>query len=287
MRPSAAGLFIVAHSSASLTSGPARETGPPGRRRQGAGNHDDELMIHDVSIPAALIAGLVSFLSPCVLPLVPPYLIYLTGATIEHVANDESEASSRRAVMIAAVTFVLGFSTVFVALGASASLIGSLIRAWSAQLSILAGIVIIIMGLHFLGLTRIGLLMREGRLTVPKPVGLWGAYVMGLAFAFGWTPCIGPILAAILSVAAAEATMTKGAGLLAVYSAGLGIPFLIAAFMVEQFSSLFSRMKRHLATVERAMGVLMVITGIGFLTGSVSAISIWLLDTFPALQNFG
>src|SRR5450755_3584787 len=169
-------------------------------------------MIHDVTIPAALIAGLVSFLSPCVLPLVPPYLIYLTGATIEHVADGESASSSRRAVMLAAVMFVLGFSTVFVALGASASLIGSLIRAWSAQLSILAGIVIIIMGLHFLGLTRIGLLMREGRLTLPKPVGLWGAYVMGLAFAFGWTPCIGPILAAILSVAAAEATVARGAG---------------------------------------------------------------------------
>ena len=106
--------------------------------------------------------------------------------------------------------FVLGFSTVFVALGASASLIGGLIRAWSAELSIVAGIVIIVMGLHFLGLTRIGLLMREGRLPIPKPVGLWGAYVMGLAFAFGWTPCIGPILAAILSIAAAEATVAKG-----------------------------------------------------------------------------
>jgi len=244
-------------------------------------------MIQNVSVPAALIAGLVSFLSPCVLPLVPPYLIYLTGATIEHVANEEAVSSSRRAVMISALLFVLGFSTVFVLLGASASLIGGLIRAWSAQLAIVAGIAIIAMGLHFLGLTRIGLLMREGRLPIPKPVGLWGAYVMGLAFAFGWTPCIGPILAAILSVAAAEATVTKGAGLLAVYSAGLGIPFLIAAFMVEQFSSLFARMRRHLATVERAMGVLMVLTGIGFLTGSVSAISIWLLDTFPALQNFG
>src|SRR6201997_363515 len=194
-------------------------------------------MIQNVSIPAALIAGLVSFLSPCVLPLVPPYLIYLTGATIEHVANDEEAATSKRAVMMSALLFVLGFSTVFVALGASASLIGGLIRAWSAQLSILAGIVIIVMGLHFLGLTRIGLLMREGRLPIPKPVGLWGAYVMGLAFAFGWTPCIGPILAAILSIAAAEATVTKGAGLLAIYSAGLGVPFLIAAFMVEQFSS--------------------------------------------------
>jgi cytochrome c-type biogenesis protein len=245
-----------------------------------------DLTMHDVTIPAALIAGLVSFLSPCVLPLVPPYLIYLTGATVEHVANDEAVSSSR-AVMISAVMFVLGFGTVFVALGASASFIGSLIRAWSAELSIVAGIVIIIMGLHFLGLTRIGLLMREGRLTAPKPVGLWGAYVMGLAFAFGWTPCIGPILAAILSVAAAEATVAKGAGLLAVYSAGLGIPFLIAAFMVKQFSALFARMKRHLANVERAMGVLMVITGICFLTGSVSAISVWILETFPALQNFG
>ncbi len=137
--------------------------------------HDsDDGMIHDVSIPAALIAGLVSFLSPCVLPLVPPYLIYLTGATIEHVANDETASSSRRAVMISAVMFVLGFSTVFVALGASASLIGGLIREWSAQLSIVAGIVIIVMGLHFLGLTRIGLLMREGRLPIPeagRPVG--------------------------------------------------------------------------------------------------------------------
>jgi cytochrome c-type biogenesis protein len=244
-------------------------------------------MIHDVSIPAALIAGIISFLSPCVLPLVPPYLIYLTGATIEHVATGEQAAASKRAVMLSALMFVFGFSTVFIALGASASVIGGLIRAWSAQLSIVAGIVIIIMGLHFLGLTRIAFLMREGRLSIPKPVGLGGAYVMGLAFAFGWTPCIGPILAAILSVAASEATVAKGAGLLAVYSAGLGIPFLLAAFMIEQFSSLLARLKRHLASVERAMGVLMVLTGVGFLTGSMSSISIWLLETFPALQNFG
>src|SRR6516225_179102 len=257
------------------------------RSRSDADVNGDDGMIPNVSVPAALIAGLVSFLSPCVLPLVPPYLVYLTGATIEHVANDEEQSSSRRAVMISALLFVLGFSTVFVLLGASASLIGSLIRAWSGELAIIAGIVIIAMGLHFLGLTRIGFLMREGRLPIPKPVGLWGAYVMGLAFAFGWTPCIGPILAAILSIAAAEATVAKGAGLLAVYSAGLGIPFLLAAFMIEQFSSLFSRMKAHLATVEHVMGVLMVATGIGFLTGAVSNVSVWLLETFPALQNFG
>ena len=244
-------------------------------------------MTPDVTLLAALLAGLVSFLSPCVLPLVPPYLVYLAGTSLERLADAEAEPRVRREAVLAAFLFVCGFSTVFVALGASASLVGGLIRAWSAQLSIVAGIVIIIMGLHFLGLTRISLLMREGRMPMPKPVGFWGAYAMGLAFAFGWTPCIGPILAAILSIAAAEATVTKGAGLLAVYSAGLGIPFLLAAFMIEQFSSLFARMKRHLSKVEHAMGILMVITGIGFLTGSITSISIWLLETFPALQNFG
>src|SRR5476649_2011024 len=227
-------------------------------------------MIQNVSIPAALLAGLVSFLSPCVLPLVPPYLIYLTGATIEHVANEETPSASKRAVMISAALFVLGFSTVFVLLGASASLIGGLIRAWSAELSVVAGLVIIIMGLHFLGLTRIGFLMREGRLPIPKPVGLWGAYVMGLAFAFGWTPCIGPILATILAVAATEATVAKGAGLLAVYSLGLGIPFVLAAVAIEPFAAFLVRFRRHIAHVERAMGGLLVLTGLAFLTGWVS-----------------
>ena len=176
-------------------------------------------MIQSISIPTALFAGFVSFLSPCVLPLVPAYLVYLTGATVEHVASEEKPATSRRAVLLCALLFVLGFSTVFVGLGASASVIGSALRRWSAELSIVAGLVIIVMGLHFLGLTRIGFLMREGRLPIPKPMGLWGAYVMGLAFAFGWTPCIGPVLAAILSIAAAENTVQKGALLLAVYSA--------------------------------------------------------------------
>ena len=244
-------------------------------------------MIQNVSVPAALIAGLVSFLSPCVLPLVPPYLVYLTGATIEHVESEEPPSASKRAVMISALLFVLGFSTVFVMLGASASAVGGLIRAWSEQLSILAGIVIIVMGLHFLGLTRIGLLMREGRLPIPKPVGLWGAYVMGVAFALGWTPCIGPILAAILSIAAAEATVTRGAGLLAVYSLGLGIPFVIAALAVEQFAAFLARFRAHLAAVERVMGGLLVLTGVAFLTGFISQASYWLLEMFPVLGQIG
>ena len=244
-------------------------------------------MASDVSILAALIAGIISFLSPCVLPLVPPYLVYLTGATVEHVAAGEPPAASRRAVMGAACMFVIGFTTVFVALGASASIVGSLVRAWSAELGIVAGIVIIVMGLHFLGLTRIDLLMREGRPGMRRPVGLWGAYAMGLAFAFGWTPCIGPILAAILAVAASEATVTKGAGLLAVYSAGLGIPFLLAAAAVKGFSRLFARFKHQLVNIERAMGVLMIATGVAFLTGTITHVSLWMLETFPALSKFG
>src|SRR4051812_27525400 len=240
----------------------------------------------NVSYPAAALGGLISFLSPCVLPLVPPYLSFLAGTTFDRLSAGDDRAVRQRAVL-AALLFVAGFSTVFVLLGATASALGQVIRQYLDVLSTVAGIAIIVMGLHFLGLFRIGLFYREARFNVARPVGLWGAYVMGLAFAFGWTPCIGPVLAAILTVAAAEATVQRGAGLLAVYSAGLGIPFLIAAFMIEQFSSLFSRMKRHLASIERVMGVLMVVTGIGFLTGAITSVSIWLLETFPALQSFG
>ena len=243
--------------------------------------------MQNVSIPAALIAGLVSFLSPCVLPLVPPYLIYLTGATIEHVESDEPASASKRAIMMSALLFVLGFSTVFVGLGASASLIGGLIRAWSAELSILAGLVIIVMGLHFLGVFRIGFLLREKRMAMAKPVGLWGSYAMGVAFAFGWTPCIGPILAAILAVAASEQTVTRGAGLLAVYSLGLGIPFLLAAAAIGPFTAFLTRFRRHIVQVERVMGGLLVLTGVAFLTGFVSQASFWLLEAFPALGTIG
>jgi len=244
-------------------------------------------MHSDVTIAAALIAGLVSFLSPCVLPLVPPYLVYLAGTSLERMADGEPVPRARHETVFAAALFVLGFSTVFVSLGASASVVGSLIRAYSGPLAIIAGIAIIIMGLHFLGLTRIALLMREKRVEVSKPVGLWGAYVMGLAFAFGWTPCIGPILAAILAVAASQQTVARGAGLLAVYSLGLGIPFLIAAFAIGPFAAFLARFRRHLHRVEQAMGALLVLTGVAFLTGSINWMSIWLLETFPALGKIG
>jgi cytochrome c-type biogenesis protein len=243
--------------------------------------------MHDVTFLAALIAGLVSFLSPCVLPLVPPYLIFLAGTSLERFADQEPEPRVRRETVLAAALFVAGFATVFVALGASASVIGSLIRAYSEPLSIVAGVIIVVMGLHFLGLTPIAWLHHQKRLDVAKPVGLWGAYVIGLAFAFGWTPCIGPILAAILAVAASEQTVARGAALLAVYSLGLGIPFLVAAFAIEPFAAFLARFKRYLRRVEQAMGALLVLTGIAFLTGSISQLSIRLLEVFPALGKIG
>jgi cytochrome c-type biogenesis protein len=266
-------------------------------------------MSPDITLAAALFAGTVSFLSPCVLPLVPPYLVYLAGTSLERLAEAESEPAVRRDTVFAAMLFVLGFTTVFVALGAAASSVGSAlidVRRWLVAvltdlraatgvpipidvdpLAMIAGIAIIMMGLHFLGLTRMPFLMREKRIAVAKPVGLWGAYVMGLAFAFGWTPCLGPILGSILAIAASKATMAKGTGLLAIYSLGLGIPFIVAALAVEPFAVFLVRFRAHLARVEMVMGGLLVLTGIGFLTSSVTQASAWLLETFPGLGNFG
>ena len=191
-------------------------------------------MTHDVTLPVAALAGLLSFLSPCVLPLVPPYLTFIAGTTIEEVAT-RREARARRDIFLAAALFILGFSTVFVGLGATASAFGQVLHEHFARLSLLAGIAIIVMGLHFLGVFRFALLYREARVDVQKPVGIWGAYIMGLAFGFGWTPCIGPILAAILAVAASQETVGRGIALLAAYSAGLGLPFLLVALAIEPF----------------------------------------------------
>jgi cytochrome c-type biogenesis protein len=243
-------------------------------------------MATDVTLPAAAAAGLLSFLSPCVLPLVPPYLTFIAGTTIEDVAY-ERVGRARRDIFLAAVLFVLGFSTVFVALGATASVFGQVVRQHIAFLSILAGLAIILMGLHFLGVFKLSVLYREKRLEVEKPLGLWGAYVLGLAFAFGWTPCIGPILAAILAVAASEQTVGRGAGLLAVYSLGLGIPFLIAALAIEPFIGFLKKFRAHFALVERIVGLLLIATGIAFLTGTMQNLSYWLLQTFPGLANLG
>jgi cytochrome c-type biogenesis protein len=244
-------------------------------------------MTADVTVFYALIAGLVSFLSPCVLPLVPPYLVFLAGTSLERLAEAEPGPQVRRDTVIAALLFVAGFSTVFVALGASASAIGAVVRFYSSELAIVAGIAIIVMGLHFLGITPIRFLYRQARLDLQKPVGLWGAYAMGLAFALGWTPCIGPILAAILAIAASKATVAKGAGLLAVYSIGLGVPFIIAALAVEPFAAFLARFRAHLVHMERVMGGLLVLTGVAFLAGVFTQLNRWLIEMFPVLQSIG
>ncbi len=243
-------------------------------------------MASQVTYATAAAAGLLSFLSPCVLPLAPPYLAFIAGTTVEELSGAD-KGRARRDVALAGVLFVLGFSTVFVLLGATASAFGQIIRQYLDTLSLLAGVAIIAMGLHFLGLFRLAFLYREKRVSVERPVGLWGPYVMGLAFAFGWTPCIGPILAAILAVAGSEDTVAKGASLLAVYSIGLGAPFIAAALAIEPCFAFIRRFSKHFGAVEKTVGALLVLTGVGFLTGGMQAASFWLLETFPALGKLG
>jgi cytochrome c-type biogenesis protein len=244
-------------------------------------------MAIDVTHGGAVLAGLVSFLSPCVLPLVPPYLCYMAGVSLDQLTAEGEERVARRTVIVSALAFVLGFSTIFVSLGAAASAIGQLVRTHLDVLSVAGGIIIIVMGLHFLGVFRIPLLYRQARIERQHPAGPVGSYVMGLAFAFGWTPCIGPVLAAILAVAGTEATVTRGAGLLAAYSLGLGIPFLVAGLFAGPFMGFMRRFRSHLGTVEKVMGGALVLTGILFITGNLSQFSYWLLATFPALGTIG
>lgn len=242
----------------------------------------------DVTLGAAFLAGLLSFISPCVLPIVPPYLCYLAGVSVDELKGDAATADTGRRVVLAAIAFVLGFSVVFVALGATASVIGQSIARYYDILTYVAGAIIIVMGLHFLGVFRIGLLFREARIHVEsKPAGLIGAFLMGLAFAFGWTPCVGPVLASILFVAGSSNTIWHGAGLLAVYALGIGLPFVLAAAFAGQFLKFAGRFRKHMGTVEKIMGGLLVLTGLLFITGQMSAIALWLLDTFPVFSEIG
>jgi len=246
----------------------------------------------DVSYAGALGAGILSFLSPCVLPLVPPYLCFLGGVTIDQMTDDAADADQSRQmtrrVFTAAIFFVLGFATVFIALGATASALGQLVADYLDFLSKAAGVIIIILGVHFIGIVKIPFLYRDTRIqTHTKPASLFGAYIIGLAFAFGWTPCVGPVLAAILFVAGSEDSVSYGISLLAVYSAGLGIPFLAAALAVKPFMGFMKKFRRHMQTIERVIGVLLVLTGLMFLTGTFSRLSYWLLEVMPTLGKVG
>lgn len=250
------------------------------------------MSIADISLLSALLAGALSFLSPCVLPLVPPYLCYMAGISVEQFRGGAvaapSSASVRGGVLASSLFFTLGFATVFVALGAGASTIGLLLRQHLDVLAKLGGLIILLMGLNFLGVFRLGILSREARFQGGgKPATLTGAYIMGLAFAFGWTPCIGPVLGAILGVAASRDTVGAGAGLLAVYSLGLAVPFWIAAGFSGAFMMFLARFRRHLGMVEKVMGGLLVVTGLAFMFGFVSDAAIWFQQTFPILMRIG
>ncbi len=243
-------------------------------------------MDFNISIAGAFMAGLLSFFSPCVLPLVPPYLCFLAGVSFEELQNDDSHVTG--SVFRTALAFVLGFTTVFVLLGATASFIGQALTQYLDTLSMVAGAIILIMGLHFLGVFRLSWLYASKTVEVKnKPPGVIGGYLVGLAFAFGWTPCVGPVLAAILFLAGSKDTAWQGAGLLFVYSLGIGLPFLIAALFAGPFMSLMSRAKRQMHLVEKAMGGLLVVTGLLFMTGQMSNMAYWLLEMFPALGKMG
>jgi len=230
-------------------------------------------MSHELSIPIALVAGLVSFLSPCVLPLVPGYISMLSGATIEELKVGASPALMSR-ILRNSLSFVAGFSIVFVVLGASATAVGKFLLAERATFNLVAGIIVIVFGLHLTGLVKIPLLYREARLATGEPRrGLVGAFLLGFAFAFGWTPCIGPILAAILALAAQRHTVLQGMFLLAVYSAGLALPFLLTSVGLGQFLKLYGGFRKHLQTVEISSGVLLIALGILMATNKFTVIS--------------
>jgi cytochrome c-type biogenesis protein len=241
------------------------------------------------SFPLVFGAGVLSFLSPCVLPLVPPYLTYMSGSSFDQLRADGATAGVvwRRSV-VTSLFFILGFSLVFVTFGATATAFGQQFRQALPIITPIAGLFIIAMGLHFLGVFRIGFLDLQLRSNGPAAAsGPAGGFLLGLAFAVGWTPCIGPILAAILSVAAVQETAWQGAGLLGVYSLGLGLPFLLAGIAIGPFLTFFSGFRKHLGTVEKVVGVLLILTGVLFLTGNFTRISYWFLETFPILQSFG
>lgn len=247
-------------------------------------------MFVDVSVFGALLAGLLSFLSPCILPIVPFYLSYLAGVGINQITgNTEVSVAVRRRALLAACCFALGVITVFVGLGATATAFGELTRAYFPVLRWFAGGLVIAMGLHFLGLIRIGFLYRQLRSDAGdvSKSGLMGAYVIGLAFAFGWTPCVGPVLAAILFIAAGQETAMQGASLLFAYGLGMTLPFIAAALFIGPFMVWMTRFRHHLAVVEKLMGLLLLLFGVLIATNSMSRIAQWMLETVPWFSSIG
>ena len=241
----------------------------------------------EISYFYVVLAGLLSFLSPCVLPIVPGYLCFLAGTSLDKIASGE-DASKERNVFYFALSFVFGFSTVFILLGASATLLSGLIYEYLDILRVVGGIIIIIFGIHFMQIIQLPFLNRDTRYQIEsyRP-GIVGSYVIGLSFAFGWTPCIGPILGSVLSIAASSETVTYGVVLLMLYSAGLGIPFLLAAYAINGFMIFLSKIRNYIRAIEIFTGVLLVIFGILILTNRIQELAFFFIKYFPFLTQFG
>lgn len=238
-------------------------------------------MEFDIGYAGATLAGLASFLTPCILPIVPFYLCYISGVTFDELT--EHKAKTGR-VVLSAVAFALGMLTIFVGLGAAATAFGQQVREYSDELRWVAAAIIFVLGLHYMGVIRVGLLNREARLDVGETSkGLLGAYLIGAAFAFGWTPCVGPILAAILWVAKDQATAWDGAGLLLAYGIGMVSPFILAAFFVGPFLRWAKGFRRHLGTVEKVIGGTLILFAVLIATNSMNVIAGWMLEVAPDL----
>jgi len=240
----------------------------------------------DITLYGALIAGLLSFLSPCILPIVPFYLSYMAGVSMNQITSDAGlDRAVRIKAFLSAVCFAAGVITIFMALGAAATSFGQLVREWFDILRWIAAAIIIAMGLHFLGVLRIGFLYRQFRADAGSTSNMTylGAYVIGLAFAFGWTPCVGPVLAAILMTAAGGESASEGAFLLFIYGLGMTLPFILAALFIGPFMRFMARFRRHLGTIEKLMGALLIIFGLLIATNSVNVIANWMLNFWPQI----
>jgi cytochrome c-type biogenesis protein len=237
----------------------------------------------NISIFWAFGAGLISFLSPCVLPLVPGYISIISGSSLDQLKANEKDSSIFRTVLLNSIMFIVGFSITFILLGATATWLGQFLLSRMRLFGQLAGLILIVFGIHLTGIFKINFLYRDKRFhNVQKPRGFIGALVIGLAFAFGWTPCIGPILAGILAIASTKETVTQGMFLLAVYSAGLGIPFLLTSLALNQFLNFYGRFKKHFHAVEVVSGAMVIAVGLLILTGSLTRLATW----FSFLNRF-
>lgn len=244
--------------------------------------------MESVNILTAFAFGLLSFISPCVLPIVPGYISFISGVSFDEMQNEANRSVVRKRILTNCLVFILGFSLIFIALGASATAVGHFLHEERDIISKVAGVIIVIFGVHMIGIFKIPFLNYEKRFTAnAKPIGLLGSFLIGMAFAFGWTPCIGPILATILAIASQQDTVGKGIVLLAVYSLGLGVPFLAAGLSISLFTSVFNKLKRHLHTIEVVGGVLLVIVGLLVMTNYLTVLSGYLSKWLPFLNDVG